>query len=202
MRKPAFCICENKGEDQLRSNCAADQRLCFRYTAQTLYFLNLKFQASCHLLWLHSPVCIRPGWKPQRQFCCDAAQMKLNGYISMHAIFEPQSRKTNIVVYVPSEDSDQPGHPTVTSRAYDLILYFCVTIPNYHQIRRVQTGGAGRIHWGKPLYLWNYVNQSWTAFTRLHRTYTELLETTFPPWTANGYTGHLKRAPILGMDQL
>ena len=28
MRKPAFCICENKAADQLRSNCAADQRLC------------------------------------------------------------------------------------------------------------------------------------------------------------------------------
>ena len=25
MRKPAFCICENKAADQLRSNCAADQ---------------------------------------------------------------------------------------------------------------------------------------------------------------------------------
>ena len=32
IRKPAFCICENKDADQLRSNCAADQRLCFRYT--------------------------------------------------------------------------------------------------------------------------------------------------------------------------
>ena len=31
MRKPAFCICENKGADQLQSNHAADQRLCFRY---------------------------------------------------------------------------------------------------------------------------------------------------------------------------
>ena len=31
VRKPAFCICENKDTDQLRSNCAADQRLCFRY---------------------------------------------------------------------------------------------------------------------------------------------------------------------------
>ena len=30
MRKPAFRICETKGADQLRSNCAADQRLCFR----------------------------------------------------------------------------------------------------------------------------------------------------------------------------
>ena len=31
MRKPDFCICENKDTDQLLSNCAADQRLCFRY---------------------------------------------------------------------------------------------------------------------------------------------------------------------------
>ena len=31
MRKPAFCICENKDADQLRRNREADQRLCFRY---------------------------------------------------------------------------------------------------------------------------------------------------------------------------
>ena len=31
VRKPDFCLCENKGADQLRSNCEADQRLCFRY---------------------------------------------------------------------------------------------------------------------------------------------------------------------------
>ena len=32
IRKSAFCICENKGANQLNvSNCAADQRLCFRY---------------------------------------------------------------------------------------------------------------------------------------------------------------------------
>ena len=35
VRKPAFCIYENKDADQLRSNCAADQRLCFRYTDNT-----------------------------------------------------------------------------------------------------------------------------------------------------------------------
>ena len=29
MRKPAFCICENKDADQLRGNHEADQRLCF-----------------------------------------------------------------------------------------------------------------------------------------------------------------------------
>ena len=32
MRKPEFCLCENKDIDQLRSICEADQRLCFRYT--------------------------------------------------------------------------------------------------------------------------------------------------------------------------
>ena len=31
MRKPAICMRENKDTDQLGSNCAADQRLCFRY---------------------------------------------------------------------------------------------------------------------------------------------------------------------------
>ena len=31
VRKPAFCICENKDADQLRGNREADQRLCFRY---------------------------------------------------------------------------------------------------------------------------------------------------------------------------
>ena len=33
VRKPDFCICENKEADQLRGNREADQRLCFRYTA-------------------------------------------------------------------------------------------------------------------------------------------------------------------------
>ena len=39
VRKPAFCICENKDADQLRSNCAADQRLCFRYIDSTILLL-------------------------------------------------------------------------------------------------------------------------------------------------------------------
>ena len=31
MRKPDFCICENKDADQLRGNREADQCLCFRH---------------------------------------------------------------------------------------------------------------------------------------------------------------------------
>ena len=37
--KPAFCMCENKDADQLRSDFEADQRLCFRYTDSTIPLL-------------------------------------------------------------------------------------------------------------------------------------------------------------------
>ena len=33
---------------------------------QFLYYLNPKFQASSHILWLYSPVCVGPGRKPRR----------------------------------------------------------------------------------------------------------------------------------------
>ena len=40
VRKPAFCICENKDADKLRGNREADQRLCFRYTDTTIPLLS------------------------------------------------------------------------------------------------------------------------------------------------------------------
>ena len=47
MGKPTFCIGENKGADQLRSNCEADQCLCFRYSYTTVLFL-LKSEISSY----------------------------------------------------------------------------------------------------------------------------------------------------------
>ena len=35
VRKPDFCICENKDADQFRGNREDDQGLCFRYTDST-----------------------------------------------------------------------------------------------------------------------------------------------------------------------
>ena len=69
MRKTAFCI--YKDADQLRSN-----RAFFFATqiVQSLNFLNQKFQASSHLLWLCSPVCVGPGRKPEDRFSRDTAQ--------------------------------------------------------------------------------------------------------------------------------
>ena len=40
MRKPTFCICENKDVDQLRGNREADQRLCFRYIDSAIPLLS------------------------------------------------------------------------------------------------------------------------------------------------------------------
>ena len=41
MRKPDFCICENKDADQLRGNHEADQRRCFRYIDSTIPLLPI-----------------------------------------------------------------------------------------------------------------------------------------------------------------
>ena len=56
MRKPFFCICENKDTDQLHSNCAADQRLCFRYTGSTIPLLP---KSEISSLW-PSSVAVQP----------------------------------------------------------------------------------------------------------------------------------------------
>ena len=51
----------------------ADQHLIFAtymYIEQP-FFLNPKFPASSHLVWLHSPICVGPGQKPPKQvFSC------------------------------------------------------------------------------------------------------------------------------------
>ena len=66
MRKPAFCICENKDADQLRGNLEADQRLCFRYTNITIPLLPTSKISSLLLSFLYSPVCVGSGRKPRR----------------------------------------------------------------------------------------------------------------------------------------
>ena len=56
MRKPAFCICENKDADQLRGNREADQRLRFRYTDSTIPLLPKSKISS----FLPSSVAVQP----------------------------------------------------------------------------------------------------------------------------------------------
>ena len=51
MRKPAFCLCENKDADQLCSNCTADQCLCFCSRASTISLLS-KYEISSFRLFM------------------------------------------------------------------------------------------------------------------------------------------------------
>ena len=64
MRKPAFCICENKGADQRCGNRAADQHLCFPYIDSTIFLLleseNFESLVFCGCT---AGLC-RPGRKP------------------------------------------------------------------------------------------------------------------------------------------
>ena len=47
MRKPVFCICDNKDADQLRSNCTSDQRPCFGYMLYVSSKLGVSFVQRC-----------------------------------------------------------------------------------------------------------------------------------------------------------
>ena len=57
MRKPAFCMCDNKDADQLRCNYAADQGICFRYIDSKNPLLS-KFEIISLSL---SSVAVQPG---------------------------------------------------------------------------------------------------------------------------------------------
>ena len=57
MRKPTFCICENKEADQLRGNREADQRPCFRYLDSMIPLLS---KSEISSLW-PSSVAVQPG---------------------------------------------------------------------------------------------------------------------------------------------
>ena len=70
---------EKTGFLHMRKQRRSDSQISFAVTAklisafvfatqivQSLYYLNPILQASSHLLWLYSPVCVGPGRKPRR----------------------------------------------------------------------------------------------------------------------------------------
>ena len=81
MRKPGFCLCENKGADQLRSNCEADQHLCFCYTDRTSHLL-LKSEISSFLpasVTTERFMLVLVG-NPEDRFSRDVAHISLCSY--------------------------------------------------------------------------------------------------------------------------
>ena len=77
MRKQTFCICENKGADQLRSHCEADQCICFRYMDSMIPLLSTSKNSSllpCSVL-LQLILWHQPVPKPQCLLSHDVAHM-------------------------------------------------------------------------------------------------------------------------------
>ena len=75
MRKPVFCIGENKDADQ-RGNREADQRLCFRYTYSTISLLP-KYEISS---LQPSSVAVQPG------FCGTWSETPKTGFLTTRLI--------------------------------------------------------------------------------------------------------------------
>ena len=76
MRKLAFCICENKDADHLRSSCAADKRLCFCYTDSTIPLLPKSEISSLQ----PSSVAVQPG------LCGTWSETPKNCFLTMRLI--------------------------------------------------------------------------------------------------------------------
>ena len=67
MRKPVFAYAKTKTQISFAVTAKLISTFVFAtQIVQSLYFLNTKFQASSHLVWLCSLVCVGPGRKPRR----------------------------------------------------------------------------------------------------------------------------------------
>ena len=74
VRKPDFCICENKDADQLRGNREADQRLCFRHTDSTIPLLP---KSKISSIYPSSVIVSDLVGNPEDRFSHNEAQIRL-----------------------------------------------------------------------------------------------------------------------------
>ena len=72
MRKPAFCMCKNKGADQLHGYCAADLHICFHFIDSTISLL-LNLIRNFKRLTIVCGCTARFMSDPKDRFSCDAA---------------------------------------------------------------------------------------------------------------------------------
>ena len=87
MRKPTFCICGNKVQISFAVTAKLNSAFVFATRIiQSLFYLNPKFPASSHLLWLHSPVCVGPGWKPRRPVFSEQGSIHFSYLIQVHQL--------------------------------------------------------------------------------------------------------------------
>ena len=73
---------------------------------QSLYYLNSKFQASSHLLWLHSSACDGPGRKPRGPISSQRGSYESNS----QGLLQCQNVKWDISATDVSATKIWPGH--------------------------------------------------------------------------------------------
>ena len=67
VRKPFFAYAKTKTQISFAVTAKLISAFVFATRiVQSLFFLNPNFQASSHVLWLYSPVCVGPGRKPRK----------------------------------------------------------------------------------------------------------------------------------------
>ena len=67
MRKPVFAYAKTKTQISYAVTAKLISAFVFAtWIVLSLFYLNLKFQASNRILWLYSLVCVGPGRKPRR----------------------------------------------------------------------------------------------------------------------------------------
>ena len=86
MRKPDFCLYENKGADQLRGNREADQRLCFRYSDSTIPLL-LKSEILSFLLF---------SVLVQASMCRTWSETPKTGFLASRLIYDQDKSSDNL----------------------------------------------------------------------------------------------------------
>ena len=84
MRKPDFAYAKTKAQISFAVTVKLISAFVFAtLIVQSLFYLNPKFQASSHLLWLYSLVCVGPGQKPRRPVFSQRGSYKPTGHGSL-----------------------------------------------------------------------------------------------------------------------
>ena len=111
VRKPAFCICENKDADQLRGNREADQRLCFRYIDRTIPLLSKSEISSLY----SSSVAVQPS------LCQTWSEIPKTGFLTTWLIFIPFTAHAHALL---STDQDHFRKPCTQAHIIFYVLFF------------------------------------------------------------------------------
>ena len=99
VRKSAFYICENKGADQLCSDCTADQRLCFRYMDSTIPLLSKSKISSVYIFCGCTARFVSDlvGY-PEDRFSQNEAHMNGGRVCYPNNLLKPHTSRSNSVV--------------------------------------------------------------------------------------------------------